>query len=129
MPEIPAGIGRPRFRLLEDLCTSLPILQSGKTLEYSMRRRDALRITGADEGSSSLPCRIHTIRYHGSHFEITCLVKGMHVTVIKEKNKVIDNQWQENQEVYLSLKSYRIFDAEQGHQSIHQKLKELGYIE
>ena len=50
MPEIPAGIKRPKFRLRTDLGRDLPDLQEGEKLEQFMRRGDAFRITGTGEG-------------------------------------------------------------------------------
>ncbi|MDH4217512.1 MAG: ABC transporter ATP-binding protein [Candidatus Aminicenantes bacterium] len=77
----------------------------------------------------SLPSVIKTIYYRGSHFEIDCLIKDTSIRVVENKNKFIQHKWKEEQEAFLSFKSYRIFEAEEGHEKVREKLKDLGYIE
>ena len=77
----------------------------------------------------SLIFMIKTIHYRGSHYEINCEAGDTLVNVIENKNNFIKQQWCVAQKVYLSLKDYRIFSAEGGHEKVREKLKELGYIE
>jgi sulfate transport system ATP-binding protein len=77
----------------------------------------------------SLPCVITKIHYRGSHYEIDCALNGLSLNVIEHKRSFMHNQWRENQAVFTTFKSCRIFKAYEGHAEIHQRLKELGYIE
>lgn len=77
----------------------------------------------------SLPCIIETIHYRGSHFEIDCMIKDTKVRIVENKSNFIQHRLREGQEAFLSFKSYRIFEAEEGHEKVREKLKDLGYIE
>ncbi len=92
-------------------------------------RPEDIELMKKPEGRAVLPCHINKIHYRGSHFDIECMIKNSAVLVIADKSNVLSQQWRENQEAYLFLRSYRIFEAEQGHNIIHERLKELGYIE
>lgn len=92
-------------------------------------RPEDIKITNKSESSDTLPCLIQKVHYRGSHFDIDCIVKKHRIKCIENKSSYLHHNWSENQRVFLSFKSYRIFEAEQGHHKIHEKLKELGYIE
>jgi len=92
-------------------------------------RPEDLKIVNESKDSNALPCTIQRIHYRGSHYEIDCHIKKHYIKIIEDKNNLSKQSWRENQRAFLSIKSYRIFRAEQGHQSVHEKLKELGYIE
>jgi len=79
--------------------------------------------------SQSLALPVKTIHYRGSHYEIDFEAGNVPLSVIENKNNFAREQWQVGQKVYLSLKDYRIFEAEEGHAKVREKLKELGYIE
>jgi sulfate transport system ATP-binding protein len=83
----------------------------------------------ADRGPFTMPFVIDKIHYRGSHFEIDCLINSTSVRIFEDKNQFALKQWQEGQEVFLTFKTYRIFEAEEGHAKVREKLKELGYIE
>jgi sulfate transport system ATP-binding protein len=92
-------------------------------------RPEDIVIKGRKESPHDLPCRINRIHYQGSHFKIDCSLNQMNLRVIENKNLLIQENWHENQDVFLSLKLYRVFGAEEGHQKVRDKLKSLGYIE
>ncbi|MBN1224465.1 MAG: ABC transporter ATP-binding protein [Candidatus Aminicenantes bacterium] len=77
----------------------------------------------------SLPFAIRMIHYRGSHYEVDFDAGEVSLSVIENKNKFNREQWRVGQKVYLSFKDYRIFEAEEGHARVREKLKELGYIE
>jgi len=82
-----------------------------------------------NKGPFSMPFVIDKIHYRGSHFEIDCMIKSTNVRIFEDKNQFAQQQWREGQEVFLTFKTYRIFEAEEGHAKVREKLKELGYIE
>jgi len=92
-------------------------------------RPENIELNGEPKSQRDLPCLITRIHYQGSHYKIDCAINGMSVTVIENKHNIPQGQWHENQRVFLSFRSFRIFRAEEGHERIHEKLKELGYIE
>lgn len=92
-------------------------------------RPEDFQIATEPEGPNTLPCKITRIHYRGSHYEIDCDVKGAFVRAFENKSRLLSQDWHENQNAYLCFKSYRIFRAEQGHEKLHERLKELGYIE
>ncbi len=77
----------------------------------------------------SLPCQIKHIHYQGSHYNIDCEVNGTNIQVVENKNNLNEGLWKENQPAFLSFQTYRVFHAEEGHETVHEKLKALGYIE
>lgn len=83
----------------------------------------------ANRGPFTMPFVIDKIHYRGSHFEIDCLINSTSVRIFEDKNRFSQQQWQEGQDVFLTFKTYRIFEAEEGHAKVREKLKELGYIE
>ncbi|HDP98723.1 MAG TPA: ABC transporter ATP-binding protein [bacterium] len=72
---------------------------------------------------------IKRIHYRGNHYEIDCLVNGMELKLIEYKRNVFQDNWKENQKIFLNFRTFRTFQAEEGHQHLHRKLKETGYIE
>lgn len=79
--------------------------------------------------NDDLPAIIKRIHYRGNHYEIDCAVNGLEVKLIEYKRNVLLDNWTENRHIFLQFKSYRIFHAEEGHERLHEKLKETGYIE
>jgi len=77
----------------------------------------------------ALPCQIKHIHYQGSHYNIDCEVNGTKIQVVENKNSLSEGRWKENQPAYISFQSFRVFHAEEGHESVREKLKTLGYIE
>ncbi len=77
----------------------------------------------------TMPALIKSVHYRGSHYEIGCTINGLDLKIIENKRSFLIHEWRENQKVFLSLKSYRIFKAYEGHAEVHQRLKDLGYIE
>jgi len=92
-------------------------------------RPEDIQLIPAEEMPNDLPCTIKRIHYRGSHYEIDCEINGLNVRIIENKKDIYQEKWRENQNVYMNFKSFRIFQAEQGHERIHEKLKEAGYIE
>jgi len=92
-------------------------------------RPEDISLSTGKKHDNDLPCKISRIHYQGSYYKIDCDFLGTNIRAIENKNNLIDSQWLENQDVYLSLKSYRVFGAEEGHQQVRDKLKSLGYIE
>ncbi len=82
-------------------------------------RPEDIELHAEQKSSYDLPCQISLIHYQGSHYEIDCTINEMNIRVIENKNNLLREQWRENQQVFLSLKSFRIFGAEEGHQRIH----------
>jgi len=83
----------------------------------------------AESGKDAVPVEINRIHYRGSHYEIDCAVGGIELHVSENKNNFQRQQWRQHQRVFAGFKNYRVFEAEEGHHRIHEKLKELGYIE
>jgi len=79
--------------------------------------------------SDSMPFTIKTIHYRGSHYEIDCAAGDVTLEVVENKNNFVEQGWHSGQKVFVSFKDYRIFNAEEGHEKVREKLKELGYIE
>jgi sulfate transport system ATP-binding protein len=92
-------------------------------------RPEDIELSVEKTGAHMLPCTITRIHYRGSHYEIDCDLYGLGVKIFKNKNEFLKGSWQENRPVFLVFKSYRIFEAGEGHHRIREKLKELGYIE
>ena len=92
-------------------------------------RPEDIKLQAEQKSPYDLPCHISLIHYQGSHYEIDCNINGISIKVIENKSNLLQQQWHENQQVFLSLKSFRIFEAEEGHQKTDEKLKSLGYIE
>jgi sulfate transport system ATP-binding protein len=83
----------------------------------------------AEAVPDALPCVIKKIHYRGSHYELDCALNGIVLNVIEHKRSFMHNKWREDQPAFTTFKSWRIFKAYEGHAEIHQRLKELGYIE
>lgn len=92
-------------------------------------RPEDLILKGQKESAFDLPCQINRIHYQGSHYKIDCSLYGMNLRVVENKSSLLYENWRENQEVFVSLNSYRVFGAEEGHQKVRDKLRSLGYIE
>lgn len=74
------------------------------------------------------PCSIADIHYRGSYYELDLQMDSHFLRVIKEKNS-LHQSWERNQKIAVSFQDYKLFDASEGHTSIHEKLRQLGYIE
>lgn len=92
-------------------------------------RPEDVQIVVEKEKQHDLPCRIRRIHYRGSHYEIDCDINGFQIKVIEDKKSYFQKKWEENQSGFCYFKSYRIFQANEGHERVHEKLKEAGYIE
>jgi len=92
-------------------------------------RPEAIRICEEADKSHFIPSIIHEIHYRGSHYELDCSIGEQTIRVIEEKDRMRLSSWHENQNVFLKIHSYKIFQADQGHEKIKIKLKALGYIE
>lgn len=92
-------------------------------------RPEEIQLIPAKQMPNDLPCTIRRIHYRGSHYEIDCDLNGLSVRIIENKKGIYQEKWVENQHIYMYFKSFRIFQAEEGHQRVHEKLKEAGYIE
>lgn len=82
-----------------------------------------------DASESALPFKITAIHYRGSHYDIDCALGKAIVRARENKVRFLSYRWHEGQEVFIAFKSYRIFEAEEGHAKLRQKLKDLGYLE
>jgi len=82
-----------------------------------------------EPGKDAIPVDITRVHYRGSHYEIDCTVGDIELIVTENKNNFQRRQWQKNQRVFAAFKVYRVFEAKEGHHKIHEKLKDLGYIE
>ncbi|MGA1875636.1 MAG: sulfate/molybdate ABC transporter ATP-binding protein [bacterium] len=84
-----------------------------------------------EDGSDpkGFPCLIQDIHYRGSFYEIGVGLESVYVKAIKDKNKFSPRDWEGNRQAFIQFKQYKIFDAPEGHGTIHEKLKQLGYIE
>jgi hypothetical protein len=49
--------------------------------------------------------------------------------MVENKNVFSRRNLTEKMEVSLTFKSYRVFEAQEGHAEVRAKLKDLGYIE
>ncbi len=78
---------------------------------------------------STLPFKIAAIHYRGSHYDIDCALGAIIVRAQENKVRFLHHQWHVGEEVFLAFKSYRVFQAEEGHAKLRQKLKDLGYLE
>ncbi len=78
---------------------------------------------------STLPFKISAIHYRGSHYDIDCILGETSVRAQENKVRFLRYQWNVGQEVFLVFKSYRVFEAQEGHAKLRQKLKDLGYLE
>lgn len=92
-------------------------------------RPEDIMLTSNKQRPNDLPIFIRQIHYRGSHYEIDCEINGLNVKVVENKVELNKEQWRENQQAYMYFKSIRIFEAEEGHERVHEKLKEAGYIE
>jgi sulfate transport system ATP-binding protein len=92
-------------------------------------RPEDIELVNERKNEYSLPSAIERIHYRGSHYEIDCTIAGKDVRIVEHKTKFARERWRERQQVFLSLKAYRVFHAEEGHRTVHERLKELGYIE
>jgi sulfate transport system ATP-binding protein len=92
-----------------------------------VRPEDIELAGGPDPGT--LPFAVETIHYRGSHYEIDCRLGGLSVRVVENKNRILDLGLQVGRPAPLRFKAVRIFEAEEGHARIHEKLRDLGYIE
>jgi len=77
----------------------------------------------------SLIAKIKTIHYRGSFYEIDCDIGASMVTMIVGKTDFNRSPQEEGAQVFLNLKSFRLFSAEEGHAKLREKLRDLGYIE
>ncbi|MFZ5517898.1 MAG: sulfate/molybdate ABC transporter ATP-binding protein [Candidatus Zhuqueibacterota bacterium] len=79
--------------------------------------------------NSDVPARIKRVHYRGNHNEIDCAVNGLEVKLIDYKRNAESDAWLEDQKIFLNFRSFRVFQAEEGHERLHERLKETGYIE
>jgi len=77
----------------------------------------------------AVPASINRAHYRGNHYEIDCEIGRTFLRTVENKNRFLRYHWKRGQKIFLSFKSFRTFMAEEGHKKIHEKLKELGYIE
>lgn len=92
-------------------------------------RPEDIKIVEKPEHKHKLQAEITNIHYRGSHYEIDCDINGTGLIINTNKSQYSKRQWTKHQHVFLSIQSYQIFSAEEGHEKIHEKLRELGYIE
>jgi len=92
-------------------------------------RPEDIELHAEQKSIYDLPCQISLIHYQGSHYEIDCIINGMNIRVVENKNNFLLEQWHEHQQVFLSFKSFRIFNAEERHQMKNEDLKTLGQFE
>lgn len=82
-----------------------------------------------DSTNRSFNSKIKTIHYRGSHYEIDCDIGSAMITLIVGKTDFNKFPRKEGTKVFLNLKSFRVFGAEEGHAKLKEKLRDLGYIE
>ena len=92
-------------------------------------RPEEIEIMREPKGKHIIPSKITKIHYGGSHYEILCEFNGSSIRIFENKNRLLTLGWHENQNVFLNFRSYRLFRAEQEYEELHERLKELGYIE
>jgi sulfate transport system ATP-binding protein len=102
------------------------ILPDGDTV-LLVRPEDIELLPAAAE--STIPFEVTAIHYRGSHYDIDCTLGAASVRAQENKVRFLRFRWSVGQEVFLSFKNYRIFEAEEGHAKLRQKLKDLGYLE
>jgi sulfate transport system ATP-binding protein len=101
-------------------------LPDGDTI-LLVRPEDIEVLPGA--AGSALPFRIDAIHYRGSHYDIDCSLGVTFVRARENKVRFLRHRWQVEQKVFLAFKTYRVFEAKEGHAKLRQKLKDLGYLE
>lgn len=77
----------------------------------------------------SFPCLIKDIHYRGSFYELDIKLDKINIRAIENKTEFLRKNWDKNQEAYIQLKNYKVFDASEGHKKLHEQLIQLGYIE
>jgi sulfate transport system ATP-binding protein len=78
---------------------------------------------------NAIPCRIQQIHYRGSFYEIDIELSSVSIKVIENKNSFSKDDWGENQQAFLQFRKYKVFETAEGHNSIREQLRQLGYIE
>ena len=80
-------------------------------------------------GERCLPCVIKQIHYRGSFYELDLDIGGFIVKALENKNSFKREQWKQNQQAFMHVKHYKVFETEEGHNIIREQLRQLGYIE
>lgn len=82
-----------------------------------------------DKKDEGFPGRIINCHYRGSFYELDIRLGKTFIKVIEDKNRFLREYWREDQEVFIHFKKYKVFEASEGHEELHEKLRQLGYIE
>jgi hypothetical protein len=69
------------------------------------------------------------IHYRGSFYEIDIAIGSISVKVIENKNNFSNDNWREGQQAFVQFKKFKVFETAEGHSSIREQLRQLGYIE
>lgn len=77
----------------------------------------------------AFPCRIKDSHYRGSFYEVEIELGRTTIKAVVDKARFLEEDWAKDREASLEFKEYRVFDATQGHEELHEKLRQLGYIE
>ncbi|HEX7344490.1 MAG TPA: ABC transporter ATP-binding protein [bacterium] len=69
------------------------------------------------------------IRYRGDVYEITLEMSGISLRVSEDKDRFNSEGWKLGQQATLTFSRYKFFRAEEGHDALRERLRNLGYIE
>lgn len=92
-------------------------------------RPEDLSVSREADQPNSIPATVASVHYRGSHYEVE-LVMGRNSVKCRIRREEFDFMSLKNNEpVAVSINKFKFFSACDGHNSVHQMLKQLGYIE
>lgn len=84
------------------------------------------------ETSGSRGCltgTVSSVRYRGDRYEIDLQVNGMNLHMVEHKSRGKAPELAEGREICVRFNRCLIFSVEQGHDTLREQLRSLGYIE
>lgn len=72
---------------------------------------------------------ITEIKYCGGVFEINISLQDLKIKSTKEKNFLLNSGVKIGDDVNIGISHYKVFNTPEGHDKVHKKLSQLGYIE
>jgi len=85
--------------------------------------------TADSDDPSAIPVRLVNALYRGDRYEIVLDMDGVELRMMVDRERGTHREWTRGEILHVRLARYTLFDADEGHDVLREKLKTLGYIE
>ena len=101
---------------------------TGRDVVVFVRPEDVV-VAAQKKAADAFPALVRNIHYKGSYREVDLQVEDFVLKAFEYKNHTSEYTWRKNQAVFVTLKTFRVFDPGQGEGKLHDQLEQFGYIE